>query len=112
MTRAKMCERMAASIDPRLSSPGFTLGVVSALDLLLGAPLEQTVDRPAINDELVGALISRRGPLGVVLSDVIEWEAGSTSPAVQAGIDPFAIETAYIESIGRANAVTQVLGSN
>jgi hypothetical protein len=76
------------------------------------APAGLIVDRLAINDELVDALISRRGPLGVVLSDVIEWEAGSTPPALQAGIDPFAIETAYVESIRWANAVTQVLGQN
>jgi c-di-GMP-related signal transduction protein len=112
MTRAKMCERMASSIEPRLSSPGFTLGLVSALDLLLGAPLEQIVGRLAINDELVDALISRQGPLGIVVSDVIEWEAGSTPLHLQSGIDPSAMETAYIESIAWANAVTQVLGQN
>ena len=85
---------------------------MSALDLLIGAPLEQVVTRLVINEELVDALLTRQGPLGLILSDVIEWEAGSQPPALQAGVDPFAMETAYIEAIGWANAVTQVLGQN
>ncbi len=102
--RNTRCESIIFSVT-FLSSRRHTEGMATP-------PAGQIVDRLAINDELVDALISRRSPLGVVLSDVIEWEAGSTPPALQAGIDPFAIETAYVESIRWANAVTQVLGQN
>ena len=54
MTRARMAELMALAISPSLGDPAFTVGLVSALDLLLQAPLPTVLEGLSLGAELEG----------------------------------------------------------
>jgi EAL and modified HD-GYP domain-containing signal transduction protein len=76
MTRAKLSELIAATAAPTLADSAFTVGLVSGLDLHLGAPIEDILSDLPLAAELVDALLARKGPLGAVLDDVLDWETG------------------------------------
>ncbi len=75
VARARMSELAAAAQDPRLADAAYTVGLLSALDLLLETPLPKIVDGLLLTAELENALLVHTGVLGRVLSDVLEGEA-------------------------------------
>lgn len=109
MTRARMAELMATALRPRLTDRAFTVGLVSALDLLLQVSLEQVLDGLSLSRELVDALISHGGTLGRILEDVLAWEFGGGELQLKAGLDLAGMEKAYIEALLWANEVCGVL---
>jgi EAL and modified HD-GYP domain-containing signal transduction protein len=109
MTRARMAELMAAILKPRAADTAFTVGLVSALDLLLRANLSDVLSGLALAGELEEALVNRTGFLGRILSDVLSWELGGGALQFQAGLDLAGMEKVYIEALMWANEVCQVL---
>jgi len=99
MTRARMAELVAGAALPRLIDESFTVGLVSALDILLQAPLEQVLDSLSLADELRDALLEQRGPLGRILADVLAWEVGGGTMEPSSGLDLASVEKAYIEAL-------------
>jgi len=65
MTRARMCELLAEELHPRLGESAFTVGLVSALDLILETALSNVVANLSLTDELRAGLLERayRGAL-------------------------------------------------
>ncbi len=88
MTRARMAELMAGPLGPHVADSAYTVGLVSALDLLLHAPLTDIVGGLSLRAELEDALFDRTGPLGDVLADVLAWEVGGESFAARSGTPP------------------------
>ncbi|MDQ1635742.1 MAG: hypothetical protein QOJ32_2551 [Frankiaceae bacterium] len=78
LTRARMCELLAARADVS-ADVAFTAGLVSSLDLLLGMPLDEAVSDLPLDAEVCAAVLEHRGPLGVLLADVLAYE-NSTQP--------------------------------
>jgi len=76
LTRAKMCELLAVEVDPTLRDSAFTVGLVSALDLLLQGSLAGLVAHLNLADDLVEAILDHRGPLGRILADTLDWQLG------------------------------------
>ncbi|MFK5915749.1 MAG: HDOD domain-containing protein [Woeseiaceae bacterium] len=74
MVRAKMCELMAEKLNAQNLESYFTVGMFSALDLLLQRPLPELLKPLPLSDEITSALISREGMLGKVLTSVIAYE--------------------------------------
>ena len=109
MTRARMAELMALQISPGLAEPAFTVGLVSALDLLLQAPLATVVQSLSLTDELQDALLGRTGRLGAVLADVIAWEVGGGDLTVRCGLAAADAERCYLQGLAWANEVCGVL---
>ena len=84
MTRARMAELMAETIDRRLADSAYTVGLVSALDLVLQATPLQVIKGLSLNAELEDALVGHTGVLGAVLADVLAWGGrGRELPAAQ-----------------------------
>ena len=108
MTRARMAELMAEKIDPRLSEPAFTAGMVSALDLLLGVPLSEVVDGLSLSNELEDALLGGTGPLGSIVGDVQAWEVGDAEK-LRSGLGELTIAEAYTEGLAWAIEVCGAL---
>jgi EAL and modified HD-GYP domain-containing signal transduction protein len=90
LVRAHMCELVAtlalpdgllggaAGHEPALDgSAAFTVGLVSALDVLLGAPLVEIVAELPVDEAVEGAVLRHSGRLGAVLADVLAYEAGT-----------------------------------
>ena len=99
MTRARMAELMAGPLGPHLVDSAYTVGLVSALDLLLHAPLTDIVGGLSLRAELEDALLGRTGPLGDVLADVLAWEVGGESFAARSGTRPADVEWCYVQAL-------------
>jgi EAL and modified HD-GYP domain-containing signal transduction protein len=91
LVRAHMCELVATlglpdglpggavALEPALDgSAAFTVGLVSALDVLLGAPLVEIVAELPVDEAVESAVLRHRGRLGAVLADVLAYESGTT----------------------------------
>ena len=76
LLRAKLCELLAddAGAEPE---PAFAVGLLSTLDALLDAPLEDILATLPLTDEVNDALLRRDGVLGAVLRDAIELHHGA-----------------------------------
>jgi EAL and modified HD-GYP domain-containing signal transduction protein len=110
LTRARMAENMAMAVKPRLSEQAFTVGLVSSLDLLLQAPLPTVINELSLAQELKEALLSRSGPLGGILDDVLSWEVGAQAFQERSGLGPVDIEPCYLQALAWATEACGVLG--
>jgi EAL and modified HD-GYP domain-containing signal transduction protein len=77
LTRARMCELLAAGRDDVAADEMFTIGLLSLADALLDAPLERVVAELPLADVVVDALLLREGPAGAILEAVTSYEIGS-----------------------------------
>jgi EAL and modified HD-GYP domain-containing signal transduction protein len=109
MTRARMAELMALATEPRLAGPAFTVGLVSALDLLLRAPLSTIVESMSLGTDLEEALLWHTGVLGDVLADVLAWEVGAEGFQLRSSPNPAEVEQCYFEALAWAGGVCGVL---
>ncbi|MGA3219714.1 MAG: EAL domain-containing protein [Acidimicrobiales bacterium] len=109
MTRARMAELMAEPLGARLADSAYTVGLVSALDLLLHAPLPQIIEGLSLSSELEDALLGQTGVLGGVLADVRAWEVGGESFQGCSGTRPAELERCYVQALAWANEVCGVL---
>ena len=84
LIRAAMCERLAPLVG---ASPeaAFMVGLLSVLDALLDADMEEVLADLPLTEQALAALRHRGGPAGRVLALAIAWERGDlgvlTSPA-------------------------------
>jgi EAL and modified HD-GYP domain-containing signal transduction protein len=99
-----MAELMAQRIDPRVAEQAFTVGLVSALDLLLGTPLVEVLKSLALASDLEDALLGRRGVLGGIVSDVLAWEIGGRG-SLHSGLGMISVAEAYLEALAWATEV-------
>ena len=114
MIRARMCEILASAACPAETSAAFTVGVVSALDVLLGSALSDVVAKLAITSDLKAALLQREGRLGAILDDVIAWVDWTPEKPVEAlrcGLDLGFAERAYLDALGFAAGVGDAMRS-
>ena len=109
MTRARMAELLALATEPRLAGSAFTVGLVSALDLLLRAPLSTIVESMSLGNDLEEALLWHTGVLGDVLADVLAWELGADGFDLRSGPNPAEVEQCYFEALAWAGGVCGVL---
>jgi EAL and modified HD-GYP domain-containing signal transduction protein len=109
MTRARMAELMATTIDSRLADPAYTVGLVSALDLLLQATLLQVIEGLSLSAELEDALLGHTGVLGAVLADVLAWEVGGENFQLRSGTSPAEVEACYLQALAWATEVCGAL---
>lgn len=107
MTRARMCELIAEEIRPGLADSAFTVGLISSLDLLLGAPLVEIVGNLSITDELVAAVLEGTGRFGHILSDVKALELGLPLE-LRCGVPIARLESISLEALCWATEVCQL----
>lgn len=77
LARARMCELLAAREDRAQAAFGFTAGMVSALDRLLGIPAPELVDALPLDEQLLSAAFGGTGGIGQLIHRVIDFEAGT-----------------------------------
>jgi c-di-GMP phosphodiesterase len=73
LLRAALCERLAG----RARDAGFVVGMLSALDALLGAPLAEILDGLPLDDAVSAAVLERAGPIGAALADAVRIAQGT-----------------------------------
>jgi EAL and modified HD-GYP domain-containing signal transduction protein len=73
LLRAALCERLA---EPARDE-GFVVGMLSALDALVGAPLPEILGGLPLDDAVSAAVLDRTGALGAALTEAIRIAEGT-----------------------------------
>jgi EAL and modified HD-GYP domain-containing signal transduction protein len=77
LTRARMCELLSDQrqwpVDPDLL---FTIGLLSAVDVIFGMTLAQVVEELSLTGAACDALLHHSGPAGEILASVLAYEHG------------------------------------
>lgn len=87
LTRAAMCERLAASEFHEDSEAAFMTGLLSMADLLLNQSVEDICAKLPLSDEVKQALLRHSGGLGKVLRLVIAFEQASIQPSGEQAVN-------------------------
>ena len=105
MTRAKMCELLAeqAGLDSKESY--FTVGIFSALDILMDMPIHKAVDSLPLSDLVRGALINREGTMGEALCCTLAYEQSNWSNVSFHGLSTKQVIESYIQAVEWANKI-------
>jgi len=104
MTRARMCELLAAtSHPPREAASAFIVGLLSLLDVLLEIPMHVIFAKLELSDDVRRALLERQGSLapGLRLAEAYEkgdWDAAQAL-AAELGIDRDALPDMYVQAL-------------
>jgi EAL and modified HD-GYP domain-containing signal transduction protein len=102
--RAHMSETLAGAM--RCSrSDGYLTGLLSTLDSVFDAPLEQIVSPLPLPDPLLGAILQREGTLGSILDAVLSYEACQFSMATRNGIELDLLQKAFWDAAETARAL-------
>ena len=109
MSRARMAELIALAVAPDLADSAFTVGLVSALDLLLQVQLPAVLEGLSLGAKLEDALLGHVGVLGAVLSDVLAWEVGGEGLRLRSGLGLADVEQCYLGALAWASEVCGVL---
>jgi EAL and modified HD-GYP domain-containing signal transduction protein len=76
LLRAKLCELLAEDAGAEADT-AFAVGLLSTLDALLDAPLDEILATLPLTDDVNAALLRREGVLGELLEDAIELHHGA-----------------------------------
>ena len=76
LIRARMCELLAALSRKDLSFCYFMVGLLSQLDLMTDIQMAELVVEMPLSDDIKEALVSRKGEIGGVLSEVEHYLEG------------------------------------
>ncbi len=94
LTRARMCEQLARR-DGHNHGAAFTVGLFSLLDVALNTPMATLIEQLPLTSDVSNALLSRVGPLGNMLSEVIRYERGGAHSVARGT----ALVSCYIEAV-------------
>ena len=99
LTRARMCERLAEQAGIEKTDAYFTLGLFSALDILLGMPMSSVVKELPLGDDLEQALLSGEGQLGATLACVLAYENQQWEAVRYSDLAMEEITAVYLEAV-------------
>jgi len=99
LLRARLCELVAARTPGAEADRGFTVGLFSVVDSLLGMRMADLLAELPFDERTTRALGEREGPEGRVLAGVLAYEAGDFERCVQSGVSLVSIAHAYGEAL-------------
>jgi EAL and modified HD-GYP domain-containing signal transduction protein len=106
LTRARLCELMATRA--RLENPSgyFTIGLLSAIDVLLDAPMDTLVEPLPLTTEMKQAITGFTGEAGGILKTAIALEQGMFDEITFTALPEDELGALYLEALGWADEVT------
>ncbi|TAN68324.1 MAG: HDOD domain-containing protein [Methylobacter sp.] len=104
LIRGKMCEELA-SLSGDKSDNFFLIGILSNLDSLLDVSLDEALSQLPLADDIVAAILDKKGLGGEALRCVISYEHWDISAIAFKDIDQSVIGDTYIHSINWAKDV-------
>lgn len=109
LARAHACQRLATDE----SDMAFTVGLLSGAADLLGADLQAIADGSGVGPDARHALIDGEGDAGRALRAVLAHERDDADAVTQAGLVPFEVSRAYLESLSESlQLVHDLLGKS
>lgn len=109
MARAKMCELLAQKAGKKSLETYFTVGLFSALDILMERDLAGLLEPLPLSSEVTDALLQRKGALGEALNCTLAYEISDFDQALFHGLDSETLLAANIEAVSWANMVADSL---
>ena len=105
LLRAKLCEHLS-TYDKRLDkNMAFTAGLLSIIDALLDAPMDEVLAQLPLNQKLTQALLSQEGELGAILHDSIAYIHNRPDEAIQSGMGGVLLREGYLKALIWSNAM-------
>ncbi len=109
LARAHTCQRLA--VDS--SDMAFTIGLLSGCADLLGAELSVVADGSGVGPQARHALVDGEGAAGRALLAVLAHERDDAAAVTEAGLVPFDVSRAYLESLSESlQLVHDLLGKS
>jgi EAL and modified HD-GYP domain-containing signal transduction protein len=108
LMRARMAESLAAAAGCRPDS-GYTAGLLSALDIVLGLPVEKIIETLPLDTELRDAVLNAEGSLGQLIADVADYQLGRSSEARRTALSEDTLRAAAVEALTWTVGMTAVL---
>ena len=109
MIRARMCELIANAAGLKPPESYFTAGLLSALDIIMERDLAELIKPLPLSEDMVDALLHRKGTLGEVLKCTLACEVSDFEDAKFQGLDANDVNAAKFESVNWSNMVMEAL---
>lgn len=109
LIRAKMCELLAKLKGKKELDTYFTVGMFSALDVLMGRNLSQLIEPLPLNENVKSALIKREGDLGEILECALASEEANFEYLNKLGFKPDDLYSANVDAIEWVGSVLGVI---
>ena len=109
LVRARMCERLSASLKNVQKDSFFSAGLLSVLDALLDCPMETALAELPLVDEVREGLIHKAGQIGQALRCTIAYERADWEEVQFYGLPQLPIRDIYMEALSWAKQVTSGL---
>lgn len=109
MIRAKMCELLAEQVGIKPVESYFTVGMFSALDLIMQRPLPKLLEPLPLSSDVVAALLYHKGRLGEALACVMAYEIADWPNVEFRHLSTQDILIANIEAVTWANIIIDTL---
>ncbi|GIX48625.1 MAG: histidine kinase [Candidatus Tectimicrobiota bacterium] len=109
LVRAKMCELLALATAQANPATSFTVGLFSALDALLDAPMADILRSLPLTEEVARALLAHEGLLGQTLRCVLGYERGAWDDMPTLGLPPHRVRDAYLQALHWATETSSLL---
>lgn len=106
LVRARCCELFAAAAELPNPSSYFTVGLLSALDVLLKVNMAEALERVPLAAAQKAGVLSGEGDFGLALKAVMAMEAGDPGRAQFHSLTPDVIRDSYLSAISWADNLT------
>ncbi len=109
LIRAKTCELLAKYSRASSEDCYFTVGLLSALDILMQQPIKQLVKNLPLSDEVRDALVYRKGDMGEALNSAIAFELSEWEKVKFKNLEKVDLVKVNLEAYRWANEITRNL---
>lgn len=114
LIRAYMCEWLAGKLESDQQAAGFSAGLLSSLDAWFDYPMEELMEVLPLSEELRLALVDKTGPIGRLLTMVIQYMHSQWHDIQQQDLDELSltlndISDAYTYAIEHTDQMSVLL---
>ena len=109
LIRAKMCELLAKARGEKALESYFTVGLFSALDVLMDRELEEIIKPLPLSENIVAALLEKKGSQGEILACALASEKDDFEFLSTMGFTPNELFSANIDSIQWVDEILGIL---
>ena len=105
LVRARTCELILEPYDKEHAQQGFTAGLFSLLDAIMGVPMLRILDDLPLSPTVAAAITDHEGVAGKALAKAIAFERGEVDSPALAGHSRAALMIAYNDAVRWADAI-------
>lgn len=107
--RARMCELLGRSLAKAPNEIFFSVGLFSALDVLLNTPLSQLLKSLPLAGEAKAAILEHEGLAGQILNTVLAYEQGDWDQLRYGPLPLTIVKESYLEALAWATEIEEEL---